>query len=362
MAIGEREWRVLSAMDGTRDRAGLALAAGVSEAAVEAFATQLAALGLLASDADDDAPRARPARDVPVRALPGYGFRCSGAGACCGLVDSVLFTPLEAARARAAAPEILDAGHDEARAFLPERGLDRSLLAVAMRDGACAYLDEAGRCRVYPVRPHGCRTFPRWHVDVGHEIRVAPRIACACELEPGDEPLTEARRGSGLPEALWIDALPATVRVGEATRSAADALAWTDALAWGRDDVLAHAMTHADALGAAPHDRAATRARLDRALAEHAWRGRPDRLRRALELLRLAADRDVQVVLHADEVLAARALAFAGGLCADGDVGAALRRFAARLDLARRVPTEAEPWLRHPLAVVNAVARATGLW
>lgn len=29
-------------------------------------------------------------------------------------------------------------------------------------DGRCSLLDETGRCRVYPVRPIQCRTYPFW--------------------------------------------------------------------------------------------------------------------------------------------------------------------------------------------------------
>ena len=29
------------------------------------------------------------------------------------------------------------------------------------KDGACAYLAEDGRCRIHPVKPDKCRTFPR---------------------------------------------------------------------------------------------------------------------------------------------------------------------------------------------------------
>lgn len=38
---------------------------------------------------------------------------------------------------------------------------DRMGLVLKDRpDGACAMLDENNRCRIYPVRPEKCRTFP----------------------------------------------------------------------------------------------------------------------------------------------------------------------------------------------------------
>lgn len=38
---------------------------------------------------------------------------------------------------------------------------DRKGLVLKDRaDGACAMLDEHNRCKIYPVRPEKCRTFP----------------------------------------------------------------------------------------------------------------------------------------------------------------------------------------------------------
>ena len=38
---------------------------------------------------------------------------------------------------------------------------DRKGLVLRDRpDGACVMLDERNRCRIYPVRPEKCRTFP----------------------------------------------------------------------------------------------------------------------------------------------------------------------------------------------------------
>ena len=38
---------------------------------------------------------------------------------------------------------------------------DRKGLVLKDRpDGACVMLDERNRCRIYPVRPEKCRTFP----------------------------------------------------------------------------------------------------------------------------------------------------------------------------------------------------------
>jgi len=360
LVLGEREWRVLSMLDGSRDLAGAAIASGVAPAQVASFVTELASLGLLAGDAESGV-EASPARDLPIEPLPDYGFSCDGRGACCATVDAVLFTPLDAARARAAAPEVLDAGHFEERAFMPAAGLDRALLSVAMCDGGCAYWGPDGACRIYASRPHGCRAHPRRFVDVGSAIRVAPRLSCACELTPSDEPLITATRGSELGAAQWVERLPDRVRLGDDEVPGPEALAWLDARELG-GDALAACDDAARELGA---DAAGDVAQaIERARAEQAWRAPRDRLRLALQWLAVAAGREDGSPSPADEALFVRAGLFIGAPAVAGDVGRALRSMATRIALARRMPDEARaaPWARHPIAVVNAVARATGLW
>jgi len=296
--------------------------------------------------------------------LPGVGFSCSGSGSCCELADSILFTPLESARARAAAPDVLDAGHVGERAFTPASGLDGTLLAVAAKDGACAYLRADRACGVYDVRPHGCRTHPIRFVDVGHEIRVAPRFVCACELEPSEAPLTHARRGAELPPELWVETLPAVVRVGAERLPRAEALAWSDGLRLPDGDVAAWCSEKAAEAGAAPIDWAAVRAQVHGLSREHAWRAPTDALALGLRWIQASLDRDMET---ADPDAEARALAghtFVGGLLMGGDVGRALRSLEARVRIARRFPSEskAHRFSQRALVVVNAVARATGGW
>jgi len=86
LVLGEREWRVLSMLDGSRDLAGAAIASGVAPAQVASFVTELASLGLLAGDAESGV-EASPARDLPIEPLPDYGFSCDGRGACCAIIS-----------------------------------------------------------------------------------------------------------------------------------------------------------------------------------------------------------------------------------------------------------------------------------
>jgi Fe-S-cluster containining protein len=40
--------------------------------------------------------------------------------------------------------------------------------SLKMPAGRCAFLDETSRCRIYPVRPLQCRTYPFWPELVAH--------------------------------------------------------------------------------------------------------------------------------------------------------------------------------------------------
>lgn len=84
----------------------------------------------------------------------------AGCADCC--VDNLTVFRLEAARIEAAHPELLASGEPH-----PE--------------GACAFLDGEGRCRVYEVRPYVCRTqgLPlRWLAEDEDEEIFESRDVC----------------------------------------------------------------------------------------------------------------------------------------------------------------------------------------
>lgn len=378
MKLGEREWRVVRAMDGTRDAEGIALASGVARAHVAAFVEALERAGFLGEDQGGGDPAAGEpsfARDLPVLPLPGYRFTCDGRGACCATFATMAFTPLEAARARAAAPEIEHGGHDPDRVFTPHAGLDGSLLAVAMRDGACVYRSDAG-CRVHAAagaeaKPLGCRTYPMRHVDVGDAIRVAPRPECDCVFASGRDEITDATRGADLPRALYVDRL-GPVRMGPETVSAQDFIRWCDArrpedaAAWcaGTADAVAQDGARAEgrpgeiaSLHAAARAIAARAEQLAAVLADH--RGPRDPLRRRVDgLLEAAARIGEGAPAVDDERLYLTATLFGGWLADEPSVELALRERGARIMLARAFPPGISP---HPLGVVESLARGHGL-
>lgn len=85
-------------------------------------------------------------------------FKCRMCGACCRIKDGIVRVS-DAEIARIAA----FLGMDEAEFIKRETEVapDRKSLILKSRpDGSCAYLTEGNLCRINPVKPEKCRTFP----------------------------------------------------------------------------------------------------------------------------------------------------------------------------------------------------------
>ncbi len=377
--LGEREWKVLRQADGTRDLEGIRLAAGQAGAPVRlehvrAFFGELARLGCFeAREVDEEV--AVP-RDRPIVHLPGYTFACDGSGGCCSQFDTILFAPVEVARARALLPMLEEAGNCPERVFLPEHGASSLLSTVTRAEGSCLYLDTDRRCRIHAGKPMGCRTFPTRYVDVGSAIRVVPRLECACvfEVRAEGEPLTRASRGSELPPELFVPALPPQIAMGERGVTPEELVAFFDERAEGLErepDLAAFAWALAAGVDGAsrdPHEALdSARASVERLFSTHvAWRAPRDVVRLGVGFVRDALariDRRLPAPVEPeDERLYLRASFFAT-LGADSSVEAELRARAVAIWIARAFPDEARatPEAAHPLAIVEALARGHGL-
>jgi lysine-N-methylase len=292
LQIGTREWGLLAAADGTRDLAGILLAASREGAyarreALGAFLSQLHAAGLLEDGLSEatGANEAPPDAGRPLDVLPDFSLHCDGRGSCCRIYASVIFGPVEAARARSLLPMILDSGARHERAFLPDRGsAETGGSAVALRDGRCIYLDDAGRCGLHArggpsAKPLGCNLYPASFIDDGERVRVSVSVECACILRSvgraGGAPLipSEVRVRGDLDEAVFIETLPARARITSATAAPRDEIrAWFARLAsltpagdlaaalWSLGDAVALAGLAPDALGSFEQPKALTAA------------------------------------------------------------------------------------------------------
>ncbi|MBM4373724.1 MAG: YkgJ family cysteine cluster protein [Deltaproteobacteria bacterium] len=358
--LGEREWAVLRAADGTRRLDGVVSAAErygarVSEADVRRLFGGLVEAGLVVDDEalrePIDEPSSPPGDATPsdaaaraVMPLPGFRLRCDGRGSCCRLYGTTLFSEAEATRARALVPGVLEAGDDASRAFTPSAGgLAASAevagrrfkgLAVAMVDGACAYLGPRG-CRVHEAggaaaKPLGCRTYPARFVDDGECVRVAPAPECACVFrsarggEDGDA-LVSATATVELEPGLVVDRLPGLIVVNQE-------------VSWARSEYLERHRRALVALAAAAPDACGLErlTRLERALLGETVSGVEPRSERLLEVARR------ERVAELGEQ-ARRRLSLAGS-------------FRARRDLARLVPEWITRATRRALDGVDAEA------
>ncbi len=238
-------WAVLSCADGTRDVEGIIAAAARTGArstpsALSRLLIALAERDCLREGAPDHAPdvvtiRTRP-EDVaalPIASLPNYRYHCDGSGGCCRAYGSVLLTPGDRDRARAALPDHEIAGLPAARWFTPDKGSAPTPLSVPVAvDGGCGFLATDGSCEIHrriglEGKPQGCAAFPRMACADGVEVRVSVIPECACVLRPVPdgvgEPLDEGwTRGADIPAITVVDVLPASVVLdGERTESRA---------------------------------------------------------------------------------------------------------------------------------------------
>ena len=85
-------------------------------------------------------------------------FACRGCGACCRIPHGIVrVSAAEIARIAAFLGENEASFIDAETELAPDR---KGLILKSRPDGACAYLTADNRCRIHPVKPDKCRTFP----------------------------------------------------------------------------------------------------------------------------------------------------------------------------------------------------------
>ena len=101
------------------------------------------------------------------------GFECRRCGACCRIPGFVRLKGEDSARIA----EHLKMSESEFLERFTSLHPDRLSLVLNDRgDGACSMLSEDNRCRIYPVRPKMCRTFPYEWVNT-NSSEYCPAIA-----------------------------------------------------------------------------------------------------------------------------------------------------------------------------------------
>jgi len=84
-------------------------------------------------------------------------FACTQCGACCRVPGYVRVTEREVVALATHLGMDVEAFTAEHTRLLPDRS---GLALLEHADGRCAFLTEEGTCRIQPVKPGQCRTFP----------------------------------------------------------------------------------------------------------------------------------------------------------------------------------------------------------
>ena len=84
-------------------------------------------------------------------------FHCQRCGACCRIEGIVRLKDDDSAKIAAHLGMSESDFIENETEIAPDR---KGLVLKDRNDGACAMLDSNNRCRIYPVRPEKCRTFP----------------------------------------------------------------------------------------------------------------------------------------------------------------------------------------------------------
>ena len=105
-------------------------------------------------------------------------FECTGCGACCSGGDD-LYVFLDEAEARRICSYLGLSWGWFRRRYLAHHP-DGDLVLSMEDDGDCVFLGDGGRCRIYPVRPVQCATYPFWP-EVVTTAKGWRREAARCE-------------------------------------------------------------------------------------------------------------------------------------------------------------------------------------
>lgn len=86
------------------------------------------------------------------------GFSCRHCGACCRIKDGIVrVSDAEIARIAAFLGMTEQDFIDRETEVAPDR---RGLILKSLPGGACTWLTSDNLCRIHPVKPDKCRTFP----------------------------------------------------------------------------------------------------------------------------------------------------------------------------------------------------------
>ncbi|MGI6496204.1 MAG: YkgJ family cysteine cluster protein [Kiritimatiellia bacterium] len=110
-------------------------------------------------------------------------FSCQRCGACCRVPGIVHLHEDDIPRIAAFLGMTEEAFLETMTRLSSDR---QGLLLVDRPDGSCGMLDESNRCRIYPVRPEQCRTFPHAWTNANSASYCPALRACLGRRNPGN--------------------------------------------------------------------------------------------------------------------------------------------------------------------------------
>ena len=104
-------------------------------------------------------------------------FECRGCGACCRIKDGIVRVSEAEIRRIAGFLGLSEQEFiDRETEIAPDR---RGLILKSRPDESCVYLTDDNRCRIHPVKPDKCRTFPfEWTNSDSTEVCPALNALC----------------------------------------------------------------------------------------------------------------------------------------------------------------------------------------
>ena len=108
----------------------------------------------------------------------GLRFECTGCGACCRTHGEYAYVFLKDRDVEAIARFLGLSRIDFLNAYCLSD--DDGDLHLADTAGDCVFLDGENRCKIYPVRPKQCETWPFWTENMDQATWEGPVTAC-CE-------------------------------------------------------------------------------------------------------------------------------------------------------------------------------------
>ncbi len=113
----------------------------------------------------------------------GLRFECTQCGNCCKIHGKYAYVYMREDEVTAIA-DYLQLSEEKFREQHCEE--DEGWTIIKMDEPACPFLDEQNRCKIYPVRPKQCATWPFWDENLKEAIWNGPVKDCCPGIGKGE--------------------------------------------------------------------------------------------------------------------------------------------------------------------------------